>query len=76
MVPFQALLAYGLSVDAVCPGKKAGDICRTSIHDLLGHQVLWNYVVMSCLPWVFALIKVEVLQCFLLFYFGSICYST
>ncbi|XP_047972413.1 protein DJ-1 homolog D [Salvia hispanica] len=38
MVPFQALLAYGLSVDAVCPGKKAGDICRTSIHDLLGHQ--------------------------------------
>ncbi|KAG6385820.1 hypothetical protein SASPL_154701 [Salvia splendens] len=38
MVPFQALLAYGLSVDAVCPGKKAGDICRTAIHDLQGHQ--------------------------------------
>ncbi|KAL1566722.1 Protein DJ-1 D [Salvia divinorum] len=38
MVPFQALLAYGLSVDAVCPGKKAGDICRTAIHDLRGHQ--------------------------------------
>ncbi|KAL3630374.1 Protein DJ-1 D [Castilleja foliolosa] len=38
MVPFQALLAYGLSVDAVCPGKKAGDICRTAIHDSLGHQ--------------------------------------
>ncbi|KAH6799351.1 Class I glutamine amidotransferase-like superfamily protein [Perilla frutescens var. frutescens] len=38
MVPFQALLAYGLSVDAVCPGKKAGDLCRTAIHDSLGHQ--------------------------------------
>lgn len=38
MVPFQALLAYGLSVDAVCPGKKSGDICRTAIHDSLGHQ--------------------------------------
>ncbi|XP_051147054.1 protein DJ-1 homolog D [Andrographis paniculata] len=38
MVPFQALLAYGLAVDAVCPGKKAGDICRTSIHDSLGFQ--------------------------------------
>ncbi|KAK4480044.1 hypothetical protein RD792_013101 [Penstemon davidsonii] len=38
MVPFQALLAYGLSVDAVCPGKKSGDICRTAIHDSNGHQ--------------------------------------
>ncbi|PIN16056.1 putative transcriptional regulator DJ-1 [Handroanthus impetiginosus] len=38
MVPFQALLAYGLSVDAVCPGKKAGDVCRTAIHDSFGHQ--------------------------------------
>ncbi|CAL8998602.1 unnamed protein product, partial [Prunus brigantina] len=26
--------AYGVSVDAVCPGKKAGDICRTAIHQL------------------------------------------
>ncbi|CAL9003260.1 unnamed protein product, partial [Prunus brigantina] len=26
--------AYGESVDAVCPGKKAGDICRTAIHQL------------------------------------------
>ncbi|GJU72967.1 protein DJ-1 homolog D [Tanacetum coccineum] len=32
MVPFQALQAYGLLVDAVCPGKKSGDICRTAIH--------------------------------------------
>lgn len=39
MVPFQALLAYGVAVDAVCPGKNAGDICRTSVHQLSGHQV-------------------------------------
>ncbi|KAK7276164.1 hypothetical protein RIF29_17299 [Crotalaria pallida] len=38
MVPFQALQAYGLTVHAVCPGKKAGDICRTSIHQDSGHQ--------------------------------------
>ncbi|MCD7446442.1 hypothetical protein HAX54_007754 [Datura stramonium] len=38
MVPFQALLAYGVAVDAVCPGKKAGDVCRTAIHQLSGHQ--------------------------------------
>ncbi|KAJ0042629.1 hypothetical protein Pint_18292 [Pistacia integerrima] len=31
MVPFQALLAYGVSVHAVCPGKKAGDVCRTAV---------------------------------------------
>ncbi|RAL46415.1 hypothetical protein DM860_004694 [Cuscuta australis] len=38
MVPFQALLAYGVAVDAVCPGKKSGDICPTAIHQLGGHQ--------------------------------------
>ncbi|XP_042421748.1 protein DJ-1 homolog D-like [Zingiber officinale] len=38
MVPFQALQAYGVIVDAVCPGKKAGEVCRTSIHQLSGHQ--------------------------------------
>ncbi|KAI4307723.1 hypothetical protein L6164_030880 [Bauhinia variegata] len=38
MVPFQALLAYGVSVDAVCPGKKAGDTCRTAVHQNSGHQ--------------------------------------
>ncbi|CAI9110335.1 OLC1v1010341C1 [Oldenlandia corymbosa var. corymbosa] len=38
MVPFQALQAYGVAVDAVCPGKKAGDVCRTAIHDSCGHQ--------------------------------------
>lgn len=39
MVPFQALQAFGLKVDAVCPGKKAGETCPTAIHDFLGHQV-------------------------------------
>ena len=39
MVPFQALQAFGVSVDAVCPGKKAGDICRTAVHQSSGHQV-------------------------------------
>lgn len=38
MVPFQALQAYGIKVDAVCPGKKAGDKCATAVHDFLGHQ--------------------------------------
>ncbi|XP_042520885.1 protein DJ-1 homolog D [Macadamia integrifolia] len=38
MVPFQALQAYGISVDAACPGKKAGDICRTAVHQSSGHQ--------------------------------------
>ncbi|KAE8820553.1 protein DJ-1D [Hordeum vulgare] len=32
MVPFQALQAYGVSVDAACPDKKAGDACRTAVH--------------------------------------------
>lgn len=31
MVPFQALQAFGVSVDAVSPVKKAGDICATAI---------------------------------------------
>lgn len=39
MVPFQALQAFGLKVDAVCPGKKAGETIATAIHDFLGHQV-------------------------------------
>ncbi|XP_077219821.1 class I glutamine amidotransferase-like superfamily protein [Tasmannia lanceolata] len=38
MVPFQALQAFGFSVDAACPGKKSGDICRTAVHQNLGHQ--------------------------------------
>lgn len=38
MVPFQALLAVGHQVHAVCPGKKAGDFITTAIHDFEGHQ--------------------------------------
>jgi len=38
MVPFQALQAVGLFVDAVCPGKSAGQSVRTAIHDFEGDQ--------------------------------------
>ena len=38
MVPFQTLLAVGHTVDAVCPGKKAGETVATSIHDFEGDQ--------------------------------------
>lgn len=38
MVPFQALQMVGHTVDAVCPGKKAGDYVRTAIHDFEGDQ--------------------------------------
>lgn len=38
MVPFQALLAMGHDVDAVCPDKNAGDSIATSIHDFEGDQ--------------------------------------
>ena len=38
MVPFQALLAVGHTVHAVCPGKRAGDKIRTAIHDFDGDQ--------------------------------------
>src|SRR5687767_4596994 len=38
MVPFQALLMVGHTVHAVCPGKKAGDRDRTSVHDFEGDQ--------------------------------------
>ncbi len=38
MVPFQALLAVGHKVDAVCPDKKAGETIATAIHDFEGHQ--------------------------------------
>jgi protease I len=36
MVPFQTLLAVGHRVDAVCPGKAAGDFVFTAIHDFEG----------------------------------------
>lgn len=38
MVPFQALLAVGHTVHAVCPDKKAGDQIATAIHDFEGQQ--------------------------------------
>lgn len=38
MVPFQALLMVGHTVDAVCPNKRAGDFVRTAIHDFEGDQ--------------------------------------
>ena len=38
MVPFQALQMVGLTVHAVCPGKKAGETVRTAVHDFEGDQ--------------------------------------
>lgn len=38
MVPFQALSAMGHAVEAVCPGKKAGETVPTAIHDFEGDQ--------------------------------------
>lgn len=38
MVPFQSLLMVGHIVDAICPGKKAGEKVRTAVHDFEGDQ--------------------------------------
>jgi protease I len=38
MVPFQALQSVGHSVDAVCPDREAGEVCKTAIHDFRGDQ--------------------------------------
>jgi protease I len=38
MVPFQALLAVGHMVHAVCPGKESGQKVRTAVHDFEGDQ--------------------------------------
>ncbi|MEI2387204.1 DJ-1/PfpI family protein [Breoghania sp. JC706] len=38
MVPFQALEMAGLSVEAVCPGKRTGDVIKTAVHDFEGDQ--------------------------------------
>src|SRR5262245_26794637 len=38
MVPFQMLLMVGHDVQAVCPGKKAGQTVATAIHDFEGDQ--------------------------------------
>ncbi|KAL6275203.1 hypothetical protein ACE6H2_018804 [Prunus campanulata] len=38
IVPFQSLQALGCHVDAVCPKKKAGEICATAVHDFEGDR--------------------------------------
>jgi protease I len=38
MVPYQMLLLMGHQVDVVCPGKRAGDVVPTAIHDFEGDQ--------------------------------------
>lgn len=38
MVPVQTLQTVGYGVDVVCPGKHAGDVIRTAIHDFEGDQ--------------------------------------
>jgi protease I len=38
MVPFQALQMVGHIVHAVCPGKKAGQVVPTAVHDFEGDQ--------------------------------------
>lgn len=38
MVPFQMLKMIGHTVHVVCPGKKAGDIVKTAVHDFEGDQ--------------------------------------
>ncbi len=38
MVPYQMLLMVGHQVDAVCPGKQAGETVATAIHDFEGDQ--------------------------------------
>ena len=38
IVPFHALQMVGHTVHVVCPGKKAGEFVRTSIHDFEGDQ--------------------------------------
>jgi protease I len=38
MVPFQILLMAGHKVDAMCPGKAAGDHVLTAVHDFEGAQ--------------------------------------
>jgi protease I len=38
MVPFQILVMAGHQVDAMCPGKAAGDYVLTAIHDFEGAQ--------------------------------------
>lgn len=34
---YHTLLAFGLTVHAVCPDKKSGDKIATAVHDFEGH---------------------------------------
>lgn len=43
MVPYQALLSVGCTVDVVCPGKKKGDKIATAIHDFTEFQTYLEY---------------------------------
>src|SRR5690606_40901915 len=38
MVPFQAMGAVGIDVDAVAPDRKSGDVVPTAVHDFTGDQ--------------------------------------
>ncbi len=38
MVPFQALQMVGHTVQAVCPGRSAGETVKTAVHDFEGDQ--------------------------------------
>lgn len=38
MVPYQAMLSVGLSVDTVAPDRKKGDTVPTAVHDFVGDQ--------------------------------------
>ena len=38
MVPFQAMLSVGLSVDTIAPDRKKGDTVPTAVHDFVGDQ--------------------------------------
>ncbi|KAM5549168.1 hypothetical protein ABKV19_000548 [Rosa sericea] len=44
-VPFESLQALGCHVDAVCPKRKASDVCATAVHDFEGDQTY--YLVME-----------------------------
>ena len=38
MVPFQAMGAVGITVDAIAPDRKTGDVVPTAVHDFTGDQ--------------------------------------
>lgn len=38
MVPFQAMGAIGIQVDAIAPDRKAGEVVPTAVHDFTGDQ--------------------------------------